>query len=102
MAVIDSVLEEELARLRALRERYAAEHAALPHGSVVIKIKSGHRYAYRAFREGRRVVTDYVGPEGSPQARQLAATLEKQRKIAGEIKALDADTARLRKMINVG
>jgi hypothetical protein len=102
MAVIDSVLKEELARLRALRARYAVERAALPNGSVIMKIKSGHRYAYRAYREGRRVVTDYIGPEASPQARQLAATLKKRRKITREIKALDADTARLRKMINVG
>jgi len=102
MAVMDSVLKEELDRLRALRARYAAERALLPHGSVVIKTKSGHPYAYRAYRKGHRVITDYVGPEASQQAKELAARLKKRRDITREIRALDSETARLRKMINAG
>jgi len=100
MAVIDSVLNEELSRLLALRARYAAERQALIRGSIIMKKKSGHNYAYRAYRKGNRVVTDYVGREASPQARKLAATIEKRRRIIRQIRALDADAARLRKMIN--
>ena len=101
MAVIYSVLKEELERLLALRARATAERAALPHGSVVIKTKSGRRYAYLAHREGHRVVTDYVGPEASPHALQLAATLNKRRKITAEIKAVDVDIADLRRMLHL-
>ena len=100
MAVVDSVLKEELQRLKALRARYASQLAEIPNGSVVIKIKSGHRYAYRAYRTGRRVVTDYVGPEASPRARQALSLLQKRRKILRDIQALDADSARIQKMIN--
>ena len=100
MAVIDSILKEEIQRLKALRARYATQLAEIPNGTVVIKTKSGHRYAYRAYRKGRRVVTDYLGPEASPNVRHIAALVQKRRKILGEIKALDADSARLQKMIN--
>ena len=100
MAVIDSVLREELQRLKALRARYASELAKIPSGSVVMKLKSGHRYAYRAYRKGRRVVTDYVGPETSPVVRRAVALLQKRRKILKDIKAIEADSARLQKMIN--
>ena len=101
MAVIDSVLEEELARLLALRADLAAERQKLPRGSLIIKKKGEHRYAYRAYREGHRVITDYVGPEASRQALQLAASFTKRRKITQEIKALDTDAASYRKMIRL-
>ena len=75
MAVIDSILDEELARLLTLQERLSKEHEALPRGTLVVKSKNGHHYAYRAYREGRRVITDYVGPELSIQVQHLSAAL---------------------------
>ena len=100
MAVIDSVLREELQRLKALRARYASQLRKIPIGSVVVKLKSGHRYAYRAYRKGRKVVTDYIGPETSPRVKHVVALLQKRRKIQRDIKALDTDSARLQRMIN--
>ena len=50
--------------------------------------------------KGRKVITDYVGPEASPRVRHVVALLQKRRKILRDIKALDADSARLQKMIN--
>ena len=100
MAVIDSVLREELQRLKALRARYASQLAEIPSGTVVMKVKSGHKYAYRAYRKGGRVITDYIGPESSPSVRHVVELLQKRRKILKDIKALDADSMRLQKMIN--
>ena len=100
MAVFYSVLREELQRLKTLRARYASQLAEIPAGSLVIKLKGGHRYAYRAYRKGNRVFTDYVGPEASPRARQAVALLNKRRKILKDIRAIEADSARLQKMIN--
>ncbi len=100
MAVIDSVLKEELQRLKSLRARYASQLARIPNGSVVMKTKSGHKYAYRAYRMGSRVITDYVGPEASSKVRKAVALLQKRRNLLRDIKALDADSARLQKMIN--
>ena len=101
MPVVDSILKEELSRLKALRARYSAQHAALPPGSVVIKKKGKRLYAYRAYRDGQRVVTACLGPQASPRARQVAAILSKRRIIAKEIKAIDANAKRLQKMIRV-
>ncbi|MGO8693454.1 MAG: hypothetical protein ACLQMF_07230 [Rectinemataceae bacterium] len=102
MAVIDSILDEELARLLTLQERLSKEHEALPRGTLVVKSKNGHHYAYRAYREGRRVITDYVGPELSIQVQHLSAALMERRRISAEVKALAADIAKLRRMINAG
>ncbi len=100
LAVFDSVLREELQRLKALRARYASELAKIPTGSVVMKLKSGHRYAYRAYREGPRVVTDYIGPEASQRVSRAVEQQQKRRKILKDIRAIEADLARLRKMTN--
>jgi hypothetical protein len=102
VAVVDSILKEELKRLQALRRRYAVERSSLPNGSVVIKKKGNHGYAYLAYRSGPRVVTDYIGLETSPQAKKLAAKMKRRREIVAQMKALAADVARLRKMISVG
>ncbi|MGO9411990.1 MAG: hypothetical protein ACLQCB_14730 [Spirochaetia bacterium] len=101
MAVIDSILKEEIARLRSLRAHYAAKNAALPAGTLVIKKRNGRQYAYRAYREGSRVVTLYVGPASSPKVKKLSASLSQRRKIHAEIKAVDASAARLKKMLSV-
>jgi len=100
LAVFDSVLREELQRLKTLRARYSSELAKIPSGSVVMKLKSGHRYAYRAYREGPRVVTDYIGPEASQRVSRAVALQQKRRKILKDIRAIEADSARLQKMIN--
>jgi len=100
LAVLDSILREELQRLKALRARYVSQLAEIPSGSVVMKLKGRHRYAYRAYRKGHKVVTDYVGPEASPRARRAVALLQKRRKILKDIRAIEADSARLQKMIN--
>jgi hypothetical protein len=102
MAVIDSILDEELARLLALRMRLAKEFAEFPSGTLVIKRKGRHQYAYRAYRKEGHVITDYIGPETSPQAQQLATALREKRKLSAEIKALAADIVHLQKMINAG
>jgi len=101
MAIVDSILKEELSRLKALRARYSAQHASLLSGSVVLKKKGARLYAYRAYRDGRRVVTAYLGPQASPKAKEFAAILSKRHKIAKEIKAIDANAKRLQKMIRV-
>jgi hypothetical protein len=54
LAVFDSVLREELQRLKALRARYVSQLAEIPSGSIVIKLKGGHSYAYRAYRKGHK------------------------------------------------
>lgn len=101
MAIIDSILKEEIARLRSLRAHYVAQSKAIPAGSLVIKKRNGRPYAYRAYRDGHRVVTAYLGLASSPKVKRLSASLSQRQKIRAEIKALDASAARLKKMLSV-
>ena len=99
MAVMDSVLAEELDRLEALRAKFAAEVEALPAGTIVTKRKRGRPYAYRAYREGKRVRTDYIGPIDGEAAAKAVRLADQRKTLAGELKAIDADIERIKKML---
>ncbi|NLW36576.1 MAG: hypothetical protein GXY80_14030 [Syntrophorhabdus aromaticivorans] len=61
MSAIKGVLEEELSASRRLLDLYERELAKLPEGTVVSRRIKGRDYYYRAHREGKKVVTDYLG-----------------------------------------
>ena len=102
MAVIDSILKEEIARwLVASCALCWQKMQPSPRELSSSRKRNGRQYAYRAYREGSRVVTLYVGPASSPKVKKLSASLSQRRKIHAEIKAVDASAARLKKMLSV-
>jgi len=100
MAVVDSILDEELQRLAKLQRKYQLAMLKLPSGSISIKVKSGRRYAYRAFRDGSRVITLYIGPVDSAEVAKLMDEVKQRRAAVKEIKAIERDIVRIRKMLN--
>ena len=61
MVSIESILQEELQRLREAEQSYRREIRALPKGSIQNKRIKGIVYPYLAFRKGKRVVSRYLG-----------------------------------------
>lgn len=59
--MIREMLEEELDRNARAQKAYEAERDRLPRGSVTVKRRGAKEYCYLKYREGSRVVTDYVG-----------------------------------------
>jgi len=97
---MDSILAEELNRLKSLRMRYVAEIASIPAGTISIKIKRGRKFAYRAYRDKDQVKTDYIGAAESDEAKKAIAASERRKIAVAELKAIDADIDRLEKMLN--
>ncbi len=66
--------------------------------SVVIKTVGGRRYAYLAYRAGKRVVQKYLGPASDPRVRARIDALRERNAVPKEYDALfwDADPRRLR------
>jgi len=62
MAVIQSVLKEELSNSLRMLRRYQRELAALPKGSPVRKRIKNRDYLYVAFRKDGRFNLEYKGP----------------------------------------
>ncbi|MDP2815657.1 MAG: hypothetical protein Q8O19_03145 [Rectinemataceae bacterium] len=100
MAVLDSVLTEELSRLQSLAKHYHEELVHLPAGTITLKTRNGKRYAYRAYRSGSHVSTDYIGSADSEASREAIRTAEKRKTIVTELRALATDIARVQRMLD--
>ena len=67
MSILEGVLVEELERIRKNIVSYESLLNQLPKGYLSIQILGGKQYAYRKKREGKRIVSEYLGPVGSPE-----------------------------------
>ncbi len=61
MAVIKSVLKEELKNSNRMKKEYEKALKALPKGALVSRLIKGHRYYYLAIRKGSKVEYIYKG-----------------------------------------
>jgi hypothetical protein len=101
MAVLDYVLGEERSRLKRYQSHLEEDAAGLPKGSISIKIKSNHPYAYLTFREGGRVISKYIGPAESPAVSELSVKIGDRRRIVKELQAVKAELRRIERMLRV-
>jgi hypothetical protein len=101
MSIVYAVLRNELSRLAALKRKYHEERKLLPIGSVCVKKKSARVYAYLAHRANGRVVQRYLGRDHDPMVGEMRQLVQKRRKIDTEIKEIEVDMKRIRKMLNV-
>ncbi len=73
MSTIKAVLKDEYNRLKKLLKRYESDLLKLPPGSISIKNRNKHRYAYRAYRDNDTIKTDYIGPADSDKVKEEPA-----------------------------
>lgn len=85
--MIREMLEEELDRNARAQKAYAAERDKLPRGSVTIKRHGNKAYCYLKYRDGSRVVTDYVGTAPKVET-ELRAAVARRKEIEASIKQL--------------
>jgi len=71
MSVIFHVLKEELERLQETERAYLKAIAEMPRGTPRIQKRRSKSYLYLEYRNGDRVVHDYIGPEGSDKAKDV-------------------------------
>ena len=90
--MIREMLEEELDRNSRAQEAYAAERDELPRGSVAVKLRGGKAYCYLKYRDGSRIVTDYVGTAAKVEA-DLRAAVARRKEIEATIRQLKDEQA---------
>jgi hypothetical protein len=83
MSVIVDVIQEESEGLLSLIRLYDEKIAKLPKGSISEKVRGSHLYCYIAYRTGRRVKFDYIGPQKSRKVKEIREQIE-QRKMYQE------------------
>lgn len=86
-SVIEGVLLEERERNLMMQRQYLSEIAQLPKGSVIKKSRKGKIYYYLSYRNGGKVVSNYLGNDAE-QIKEVRHRIEKRKHLEGLVKRL--------------
>ena len=100
-SVLKGVLEEELERNLQKQRVFSNELAKYPKGSLVVIKVHGDRYLYRKYRDGDKIISIYIGPANSDEAKKAYEDRNKYLKLRQDIKDLKEEEKRIRKAIDI-
>ena len=82
--IIDTILKEKI-RIEYMLKRYCDMLEELPKGSLSESNKNGQKYYYLKYREGKKVVSKYLGKD----AGNIPSLIEKRKHTETMIKSLE-------------
>lgn len=100
-SVLKGVLEEELERNLQKQRVFSNELAKYPKGSLVVVTVHGDRYLYRKYRDGGKIVSIYVGPDKSDEAKKAYEDRNRYIKLKQDIKDLKEEEKKLKRAIEI-
>lgn len=99
MRVLKGILKEEAARLKEAQGSYERAIAELPKGSVQYKRIKERSYAYRAYRQGDRVVYDYLGRLEPEEVKKIERKIKVRRSYEQKLREVRENLSKVRRMI---
>ncbi len=99
MGIISDILKDEYERLKALEVQYARQLKELPKGSLSRRNRSGNRYLYLVYRQGKKVITKYIGRLDSDLSRATILQVKKRKQIENKLRQVKRDLNELSKSI---
>lgn len=90
MSYIKSIVSVEVKRIKALKENYEQQLLSLPKGTLQIRRRGNYEYNYLSFRDGEKVITDYVGKDDK-RINKIKEGLEKRKHIEGILRQLNRE-----------
>jgi len=99
MSVLKGILREEEKRLKALSRMYRSELRKLPKGSISLKKIRNGKYAYLAYRDGKRVRFDYLGNASSEAVKRLHVQIRERRKVESLMSQASENLREVERMI---
>ena len=100
MSLITTMLEKERSRNEYMREYYSNQIAALPKGSVVAKKAGNNIYYYLQYRNGPKVLSDYIGKE-SEKVDRVREQTTKRKHFEAMLSKLNKEHAEIQKTLEV-
>ena len=85
MNLIIDTIQKEKTRIEYMLKRYRRINEELPKGSLSESNKNGQKYYYLKYREGKKVVSKYLGKE----AGDMPSLIEKRKHTEAMIKSLE-------------
>jgi len=99
MPIFKGVMEEELERNLRKQEAFKAELSAHPKGYLSICRIGGVDYIYRKHREGKKIVSVYIGVPGSAEAHKAEEERDAYLLAKKSLSELRLEEKRLRRAI---
>lgn len=85
MNLIIDTIQKEKTRIEYMLKRYRRINEELPKGSLSESNKNGQKYYYLKYREGKKVVSKYLGKD----AGDMPKLIEKRKHTEAMIKSLE-------------
>jgi len=99
---IETILQSEHQQVLRRVIMLGQECQQRPKGSLTLKQRGKANYVYLVKRVDGRVVTEYVGKEGSWKVKGVEAKIKERHRYEGELKEAQHQLLRLEKMIRAG
>ena len=96
MNMILTTITQEKKRIEYMLAKYKEEYGNLPKGSIFEKAVGERVYYYLKYRDGKRVVSQYISKSQIDEIRQQ---LEKRKHIEAMIKSLQEELAIANKVL---
>ena len=97
--VLLGVLKEELERNLQKQRIFINEFAKYPNGSLCVVRIHGDKYIYRKYRDGKKIISKYIGVANSESANEAYKEREKYLKLKQDIKELKKEEIELRNVL---
>jgi hypothetical protein len=96
---IDTILTIEYGKLQRTILRLTEECKQRPRGSLAIKHRGRNNYIYLVKRENGKVVTEYIGKEGSWQVKGIEAKIIERRRYEHELDLAENELKKVKKIM---
>lgn len=97
MTIATQIIDRELERNMRMILEYENELSKLPRGKLIIKKINSYSYFYLKFREGKKVVTKYIGKDNCDVS-ALQEQLDKRKHIEEMLRRLKSEKRELEKL----
>lgn len=100
MSLLTEAVAQEQQRIERMINQYEAELSHLPKGVLITKSIKGNQYYYLQYRDGRRIVSEYIGRK-SDKVEELQNQIDRRRHVQAMLKALHEEYVVAQKMMDV-
>lgn len=97
--VVKAVFQDELERNQRLTARYEKELLSLPKGSVFKRKIGNKEYLYLNYREGKKVISKFLGKSEEFNINELQIQLDKRKEYKQLLKKLKLEQNELLKAL---
>ena len=92
MSLVIRTMQREKERIENMLAGYSRQLTGLPKGAIVRKTVGQNVYYYLKYRDGKKVVTDYLGKDGD-KVQRIKEELMKRRHIQAMVAHLRSELA---------